>query len=94
MHDICPPEATEGAAFGINSSGEVVGAFRTATSRGLHAFVYSSALGFIDLNQQIDPRQHWELGMAMSINDAGQIAGEGRHNGQERGFLLIPKRVK
>jgi hypothetical protein len=32
----------------------------------------------------------WELADATDINDAGQIAGYGFHNGATRAFLLTP----
>jgi probable HAF family extracellular repeat protein len=85
---------TDSEAFGINASGQVVGSCRGTGRAGRRAFVYTKEPGAVDLNQQVDPAQHWQLRMALAINDAGQIAGEGLHKGQERGFLLTPKRGK
>jgi hypothetical protein len=54
------------------------------------AFLYSDAMGMVDLNTRIDPRLGWELDAAAAINDAGQIVGSGRHHGKARAFLLTP----
>ena len=73
----------------INSSGEVAGGFYDANNR-LHAFVYSSALGTVDIGN---------LGLsatgastpytqAFAINDLGTVVGsDGLADGSKRGFL-------
>ncbi|MCH7472045.1 hypothetical protein IIA79_03730 [bacterium] len=33
----------------------------------------------------------WTLGRATAINERGYIAGDGRHNGKRRAFLMIPR---
>jgi hypothetical protein len=56
-----------------------------------HAFLYSDALqAILDLNERIDPELGWELQVAAGINDSGQIAGYGLHNGQMHAFKLTP----
>jgi hypothetical protein len=42
----------------------------------------------LDLNGVLAP--NWVFTEATAINDAGQIVGVGRHNGQVRAFLLKP----
>jgi probable HAF family extracellular repeat protein len=46
-----------------------------------------------DLNDLLPPNSGWRLSTASAINNNGQIAGYGYHNGQERAFLLTPVRV-
>ncbi len=45
-----------------------------------------------DLNTLIPEDADWTLEEANSINDQGQIVGEGLHHGLERAFLLTPVR--
>ena len=56
------------------------------------AFVWSQAQGFHDLNDLIGEHKGWVLQAATGINEAGEIVGYGEHNGDDEGFLLIPKR--
>lgn len=53
------------------------------------AFLFDST-GMRDLNSLIPDTAGWTLVEARGINDAGQIVGYGRHNGQPRAFLLTP----
>ena len=63
------PNATEGTgAFGINSSGTVVGEYKDST--GVHGFVYTGA-GYAIID---DPLAKGET-IAYGINDAGDIVG-------------------
>ena len=64
-------------AFGINSSGQVVGASGHSVTRAL---LYTDAAGLQDLNTLIDPSLGWVLLAANDINDAGQIVGYGFNN--------------
>jgi len=69
-------------AFGVNSSGMVVGA-----SNGV-AFLYTDSHMY-DLNTLLDSTgAGWQLQEALAINDRGQIAGTGLYNGDQRAFLL------
>lgn len=43
-----------------------------------------------DLNHLIPQGSGWTLEEATGINDHGQICGYGKHNGNERAFLLTP----
>ncbi len=51
------------------------------------AFVYRDG-EMQDLNKLIPADADWTLENARSINDQGQIVGDGLHHGQRRGFLL------
>jgi probable HAF family extracellular repeat protein len=75
-------------ATGINSSGVVVGWSDTAS--GQRAFIYDSSNGMRDINSLVSPTSGWVLESAVAINDAGQIAGVGRLNGQRLVYLLTP----
>jgi probable HAF family extracellular repeat protein len=74
--------------FGINDSGLVVG--QSSFGNTYHAFVFSGGK-MRDLNKLIPPGSGWTLVAAHSINNTGQIVGEGVHNGQQHGFLLTPR---
>lgn len=56
---------------------------------GSHAVIYKSGQ-LQDLNNLIDPNLGWELLDARSINDSGQIVGEGVINNQIHAFILTP----
>lgn len=57
--------------------------------RTRHAFLWQGGV-MSDLNDLIPTNSDWELTEATSINDAGQIVGAGRFNGQNRAYLLTP----
>ncbi|HET6861902.1 MAG TPA: DUF3466 family protein [Pyrinomonadaceae bacterium] len=82
------PGGSQSMAFGINNLGQVVGSSDNQT-RTLHAFLYSKGT-IKDLNDLIPTFSGWILVEARSINDSGQIVGNGILRGQERGFLLTP----
>ncbi len=71
---------------GLNDGGLVVGRWKGA--QGSKAFLFRNET-FIDLNTLI-PTGGWQLTAAYSINEAGQIVGEGILNGAARAFLLNP----
>jgi probable HAF family extracellular repeat protein len=75
-------------ANGINANGQVVGSSATS-STGSHAFLYDGG-AMVDLNSLLPPDSGWELTVGAGINDAGQIAGSGIHDGQTHAFLLTP----
>ena len=71
-------------AYGVNSSGWVVGA-----SDGV-AFVFEGGVMY-DLNALLaGTTSSWQLSEADAINDLGQIAGTGYIDGQQHAFLLNP----
>jgi probable HAF family extracellular repeat protein len=71
-------------ASGINNAGQVVGYAQTSNSV-FHPFLYSGGV-MTDLNTLLPAGSGWVLEggefTAIAINDHGQIAGVGTHNGQ------------
>lgn len=65
------PSGPHSAGWGINSAGDVVGesSIQVNGINRVHAFLYTDALGLVDLTPTSD------TGVAHAINDAGQIAG-------------------
>lgn len=105
MSDINPSWSDNSYAYGINSSGLVVGGgiFETNQTITAHAFVYSAGSGAQDLNTLIPTNSGWTLYWATSINNAGYIVGYGAFDTYDysacppepvsysnRAFLLIP----
>jgi probable HAF family extracellular repeat protein len=80
-------------ATGLNSNGQVVGVAEVFDqSFGDYvddAFVWQNGT-MSDLNDLIPRGSGWNLASATAINNAGQIVGEGAHNGQIRAVLLTP----
>jgi probable HAF family extracellular repeat protein len=74
--------------YAVNDAGVVVG--QSTYQETYHGFVYSQGK-IKDLNTLIPKNSGWELIEARGINNAGQIAGSGTHNGQEHAFLLTPQ---
>jgi probable HAF family extracellular repeat protein len=75
------------AALGINNAGQVVGWFDTGSGR--RAFLAERDL-VIDLNDRLPAGSGWVLQSASAINDKGQIAGVGVHQGRAALFRLEP----
>ena len=75
-------------ALDINDSGEVVG-YATTANKESHAFIYSHG-GITDLSllAPVVAAGWTEFYDDLSINNNGQIAGSGRHNGNLEAFLL------
>jgi uncharacterized repeat protein (TIGR01451 family) len=65
----------------------VVGSYFTPA--GESAFIYEDGV-LTDLNRLLPAGSGWQLGAAIDINDAGQVVGQGMHDGEGRGFLLTP----
>jgi probable HAF family extracellular repeat protein len=80
------PGDLDSGAGGINSLGQIVG--WSAGDQGQSACIWQNGQP-IDLNSRISDA-NWQLEVANSINDYGQIAGFGLLNGQFHGFLLTP----
>jgi probable HAF family extracellular repeat protein len=77
---------------GINIRGQVVGRARNAPSgTATRAFLWENGV-MKDLNELIPAGSGWVLLQATAINAAGQIVGNGTLNGQDRAFLLTPRR--
>jgi probable HAF family extracellular repeat protein len=78
----------DAAAYGINSSGLIVGQVQTAPAAGTYVAALWQGGTLIDLNTLLPASSGWVLEYAGAINDAGQITGYGTYNGQFRAFLL------
>jgi len=80
-----------GSAWAINNCGQIVGFsgvdFSDITTA--HALLWENG-SMINLQTQIPTDSGWVLRQALGINDRGQIAGFGLHNGEIRAFLLTP----
>ncbi|HWZ97695.1 MAG TPA: hypothetical protein VN025_08040 [Candidatus Dormibacteraeota bacterium] len=76
------------AASAINNFGQIVGNSDTQTD-GQHALLYLNGR-LRDLNWYIPANSGWVLQTATAINDAGEIVGNGTHNGVRAGYLLTP----
>ena len=61
-----------------------------ALTNTLRAFVHTDENGSVNLNDLITPGTGWVLEQAFAVNTAGQIAGNGRLNGQPAAFRLTP----
>jgi uncharacterized membrane protein len=75
-------------ARSINTSAQIVG--ESVGVDGVSRAVLWQAGSLSDLNTRIPTGSGWVLTSASAIDDAGQIAGTGLHNGQPRAFLLTP----
>jgi len=79
-------------ANGINDADEIVGYSFGGSDDHLRATLWDQGQAY-DLTDLTLNAQGWEFGIALGINQIGQIIGEGRINGQWRGFLLTPSAV-
>lgn len=80
-------------ALDINNRGQIVG-FSGASIIDIttsHALLWANGV-MIELQAQIPGDSGWTLLAAAGINERGQIAGYGIHDGQYRAFLLTPAR--
>lgn len=77
-------------ALSINNVGVVVGWSGTSDRTASRAFVWWRGM-MLDLNLLVHARFGWVLTEATAINDVGQIAGTGLHNGRVRAYLLTPR---
>lgn len=88
-------EFQDSEAFGVNTSGEVVGLSATFSQYcgGPDDATLWTNYGLgqtVDLNQAIPPNSGWTLVQATGVNDRGQIVGWGFHRGEMHGFVLVP----
>jgi probable HAF family extracellular repeat protein len=78
-------------AQSINSEDQIVGYTWDCNGTALHAFLWEDGGPMVDLNTLIPPGSTLQLVMATSINDHGEIGGQGvTSNGDNHAFLLIP----
>jgi hypothetical protein len=57
------------------------------------AFSWTATVGFRDLNALLPADSGWMLQTAMAVNARGEIVGAGIFHGDDRGFLLMPRKV-
>jgi len=80
-------------ANGINTQGQIVGESSPScfSSNANHAVLWEGDLRGVDLNALIGPGAGMQLAVAFSINERGEINGNGLlPNGNQHAFLLIP----
>ena len=88
-----PSLPASSAALGINNAGQIVGLASPTVEDvfdGNFAVLWDGDR-VIDLNTLIPAGSGWQLYRAAAINDRGEIAGVGNHDGQIRAFLLTPR---
>lgn len=79
------------SAYGINSSGDIVG--DSSLSNGnTDAFLYEQG-HMIDLNILLPTNSGWTLTAARGINDSGWITGQGIIGGLFHAYILRPNAV-
>jgi probable HAF family extracellular repeat protein len=84
-------EFSNGTAEAINDKGQIVGTAYNPDFSDSRAFMWPNlASEGIDLNAVIRPDSGWELEVARSINNRGEITGAGIFNGAFHGYALIP----
>lgn len=78
-------------AWGINSKSQVVGHSGACDFSTIRATLWEDGGPMIDLNTLVPPGSDLHLLIAYSVNDRGEIAGDGiLANGDSHAFLLIP----
>ncbi len=82
------PGDVSSQATAVNAAGLVVGWSRSASAAS-RAVLWRVGVAS-DLNAALPAGSGWVLTSATGINDAGQIAGVGLHDGQTRAFLMTP----
>jgi probable HAF family extracellular repeat protein len=86
------PGASSAIAFTLSNDGSLVGGYSFFGARA-RATIWSQALGLVDLNAYLASlgvdMTGWELQYTRDISfDGTTIVGEGRFNGQERGWVV------
>lgn len=90
MYDLgAPANGGISQAFAINNRGQIVGDVYANIDDIGHGFLYTDGT-MVDLDSLLPLNSGWTIYIASAINDAGQIAGTGLHNGQSRAFLMTP----
>lgn len=77
-------------AFGMNDNGDWVGVSQRGFTSMAKARLYTATDGLVDLNTTVQNLDGWDLIMAHSINDSGQILVTGYRNGVYESFVMNP----
>lgn len=80
-------------AHGVNNDGDAVGHSWLSDDGSVDSRAviwHAGTTNAVNLNDLIPGFDGWVLERAADINDAGQIVGTGKFNGQTRAFLLNP----
>lgn len=75
---------------GINTAGDMVGYSEVGNANYRAVLIPAGSNTMIDLNTLLPAGSGWVLEFARDINDKGWICGQGKLNGQKRGFLIKP----
>jgi probable HAF family extracellular repeat protein len=91
MQDLGSPGSGTCSARRVNGKGVIVGYWwpRETLYKGSRALVWIDR-NMYDLNDLIPKDSGWVLEYGSDVNDKGEIVGSGKHNGQDRAFLLKP----
>lgn len=81
------------SARAVNGPGDIVGTQRSSGADGFSRAIIWRGDNTVpeDLNTQLPDNSGWVLERATAINDAGQILGEGKYNGETAVFLMTPE---
>jgi probable HAF family extracellular repeat protein len=94
LQDLATPQGTSfGGPGAVNILGMVVGAacpLQCLSQESVHGFIWTTATGWLDLNNLILADSGWVIENVSAINARGQITGRGFINGQYHAFLLTP----
>ena len=75
-------------ATAINNRGVVVGFSNVTGDTTVHAFIWTSRHGLVDLNTLLPANSGWVLSSAYGINNEGTIVGGGTINGESHAFAF------
>jgi probable HAF family extracellular repeat protein len=88
MIDLGTLGGTVSYPFAMNNQGHVIG--DTEDNLGIPVpFLYRNGQ-MVNINSLLPPDSGWKLDSALYLNDAGQIAGNGYHNGEFAWYILTP----
>jgi len=88
MQDLGTLGGVRSYANAINDAGQVVG--YSALPNGIQDAFLEDGGVLTDLNDLLPPDSGWNVYQAAGINNAGQIVGEGFHDGAQHGYVLTP----
>jgi uncharacterized membrane protein len=91
MHALgCPDGTIACEALAINGRGDIVGETLTSILGSEVAFIHRDGV-FHLLGDLVQDAPGWHFQLAVSVNDAGQIVGNGSLDGVPHAFLLTPR---